>query len=771
MKKMFRFGLVALALSLCVGTGVLALKAQRVVNKAEANAVNNVEFVFAAEDSTVSDTLYYSQSGSDLTYLPWTTLNKDNPHNFTFSNPSNSSYTVSESSSNKNYNYCYRPFFVYPRVVGEDFMAAKSRYTISVTFTLSLTKTASDGAAYAHAELFTLGKFDGTSNHLTPSLNNNRFETLQDGHSINYSTGYNNATTSTNSVGCFTKNKNEAVSVSTTSQVITFDNGANSPQVSRYQLGLFLGCNFGSTYSHQASATITYNITQVNIETIAAKIGNTCYTSLDSAITNATSGQTINVISPCTLGIDLNSTQYRKNLTLNLNGNTISTTDYSKGLAVPSGYTWTIDGGGGTIQNTTMANNGTQVLLSVSGTLTLSNVTINKSNGPSPTVSVTGTMTADSDVSIVSNSNYNDGYALQVLGGTVTLNGSHVSQTNTITAVFVASSGTLKSNGATISASHFLAIEMQYSYLPNQNKVYLYGNTTLSSGSGTSSYNGAHIFMDSAGKGNIIYANNGGSTYLTKAVTVYISGYNYDDDAIVVSGDNGSKVSILSPAGTGHIYKRTNNNIIYAKTTHSVSFNRNGGTGSMSSATVSYGTAYQLPNCTFTAPAYRSFRYWNTQADGLGTSKAPGSSYTVTTNVTFYAIWWQTEMDYYDEFRIEYLHMNNYDSGLTGQGDGSCSTYYPLAKDYFFNTLTKSYRNYFALHYTDEMARLCAWANANGEEIVFQTDDYVVNSLSNSGTLNIIQNNPTGLIIVMVSILAISAACTTVLFIRKRKHR
>ncbi len=70
--------------------------------------------------------------------------------------------------------------------------------------------------------------------------------------------------------------------------------------------------------------------------------------------------------------------------------------------------------------------------------------------------------------------------------------------------------------------------------------------------------------------------------------------------------------------------------------TYTVSFNNNGGTGTMSDVTGIYGS-YELPSCTFTAPSGYAFAGW--KANNAGSLLAVGDSYTVNAAVTFYAQW------------------------------------------------------------------------------------------------------------------------------------
>ncbi len=67
---------------------------------------------------------------------------------------------------------------------------------------------------------------------------------------------------------------------------------------------------------------------------------------------------------------------------------------------------------------------------------------------------------------------------------------------------------------------------------------------------------------------------------------------------------------------------------------YTVSFNANGGTGTMSP--VEYAGTYTLPTCTFTAPDGKQFKGWSTSANG---EVIDGTTYNVTSNVEFFAIW------------------------------------------------------------------------------------------------------------------------------------
>ena len=68
---------------------------------------------------------------------------------------------------------------------------------------------------------------------------------------------------------------------------------------------------------------------------------------------------------------------------------------------------------------------------------------------------------------------------------------------------------------------------------------------------------------------------------------------------------------------------------------HTVRFNANGGGGTMADVT-SVSGSYTLPSCGFTEPEGKQFKGWSTSADG---SVISGTTYEVSSDTTFYAIW------------------------------------------------------------------------------------------------------------------------------------
>ena len=71
-------------------------------------------------------------------------------------------------------------------------------------------------------------------------------------------------------------------------------------------------------------------------------------------------------------------------------------------------------------------------------------------------------------------------------------------------------------------------------------------------------------------------------------------------------------------------------------TTFTITFNANGGTGSMEPVTVEEGSRYVLPACGFIPPVNMQFSGWALSADG---SVIADGAIMVTSNITLYAIW------------------------------------------------------------------------------------------------------------------------------------
>lgn len=72
---------------------------------------------------------------------------------------------------------------------------------------------------------------------------------------------------------------------------------------------------------------------------------------------------------------------------------------------------------------------------------------------------------------------------------------------------------------------------------------------------------------------------------------------------------------------------------------YQISFDANGGTGTMDTIEAAYNGTVIIPASTFTAPDTKTFKTFNTQKDGQGTDYDPADTMTVTGAVTLFAIY------------------------------------------------------------------------------------------------------------------------------------
>ncbi len=73
--------------------------------------------------------------------------------------------------------------------------------------------------------------------------------------------------------------------------------------------------------------------------------------------------------------------------------------------------------------------------------------------------------------------------------------------------------------------------------------------------------------------------------------------------------------------------------------TYTLSYDENGGTGTMDSQSAESGQSVTVLANAFTAPTGYTFKEWNTNAKGSGTKYTAGQSVTLTEDLTLYAVW------------------------------------------------------------------------------------------------------------------------------------
>ncbi len=124
----------------------------------------------------------------------------------------------------------------------------------------------------------------------------------------------------------------------------------------------------------------------------------------------------------------------------------------------------------------------------------------------------------------------------------------------------------------------------------------------------------------------------------SSASTFYYTGYTFVGWNTLANGSGTSYTA-------GSSYTVSGNVTLYAiwqlSPTYTITFNLNGGAGSLGNAVVIAGASTSLPASSVGTFYYTDYTFvgWNTLANGTGTSYNAGSSYTPTSNVTLYAIW------------------------------------------------------------------------------------------------------------------------------------
>ena len=156
-----------------------------------------------------------------------------------------------------------------------------------------------------------------------------------------------------------------------------------------------------------------------------------------------------------------------------------------------------------------------------------------------------------------------------------------------------------------------------------------------------------------------------GSTFTTLANTFnapankHFAGWN--------TAINGSGTAYAANA-TGTISANTTLYAQWAFNTYTVTYNANGGGGTMTDGNSPYnsGSSFTVLGNTFTAPANKHFVGWRNAAGGGGTIYNAGTSYTISGNVTLYAQW---------AFNTQYTVTYQANGGSGTMTDGS-SPYY-----------------------------------------------------------------------------------------------
>ena len=217
----------------------------------------------------------------------------------------------------------------------------------------------------------------------------------------------------------------------------------------------------------------------------------------------------------------------------------------------------------------------------------------------------------------------------------------------------------------------------------------IYWTGTLGAGQSISVYIGAHDGSDSpfahaqyasktttgpayTSQYTLSFNGNGSNSGSTAAITkpwstvVTLPANGFQKTGYNFVGWNSNASATTAEYYPGNSYTITANATLYAiwsQITYAVSYNGNGNTGGSTAAqTKIWGTALALQQNGFTRTNY-TFLYWNTKADGSGTTYNAGASYTANAAVTLYAIWKKNNIPVFirdgnDIIQIEKAFMN-----------------------------------------------------------------------------------------------------------------
>lgn len=242
----------------------------------------------------------------------------------------------------------------------------------------------------------------------------------------------------------------------------------------------------------------------------------------------------------------------------------------------------------------------------------------------------------------------------------------------------------IATNAFGVTATNAGADKKAYNPGTTMNILFKYGGTTVKSGTvvfkqtgtihtGTSGYNNfkapAKSFAKYSGTANVSSSSKPAKSWdITSKITHALpagyvtsgtgSGDHYDDETLsFVSSSTSGNTATVTFKGRSSMYglttcskgsssdevrlSKANLTVNLKYRTYTVTFNPNGGSGSMASQSFTYKTSKTLTANAFTRTGY-TFNGWNTKADGTGTNyanKANMQNVATTGNLTLYAKW------------------------------------------------------------------------------------------------------------------------------------
>lgn len=747
MRRGFHFGLMSFVLSFCIGSGFLLLSNHKDATKAVASvnttAIEKAEYVNISSDpSSMTFNRYLPNNGHDISSTDGVT------NYITTNSATNYTYNLNIS-SNKSFVY----FTTVIQISVSQVAYSHGNYNVSFVATSNNTSSGQSDHAlevFALDNYYPIGAFPSQSSFGNFTYNQDDYSTVSSG-ALFRASGRGGGSASQNN----------------TSSPKSYEvENKNNTQQTYYIIFVVSGYREQSNGNNGYSATVNIQINQTT--NIAYGVynynENRYHDTLSGAldyINNSASDRTSHTLY---LLKDLSETaagkEMKTGVTLDLQGHNFTYTGsatsaymiirQANGLKGAREFKFMSTGGEGKISGN--FNDSVLLLGGVTGTYSVNTyigpgVTIeNTGNGKAIASHQTSRLQIDQGATLIANNNF--GLYLNVsassttnIAGTIISKTTHAVQIQSVT-----DSGYVSFGGSTLSLRSKSGLASIFSNC-SPIDVKIVANCTVA--------NITRTYTSESDPISITFA-----TTPTNGMAIV---YQLNADAL-------NNFSVTNESNKYHLeYNSSSGYAFFAINKYNVTFNSNGGSGSMTPRSIEHGSTLTLPANSFTAPSYRTFLKWNTKADGTGTNKNVGETYTITFDIVFYAIWYKSDINSYDEFRIEYLHMNDY---TTNQGWCKDSThhYYSTAKEYFENNMTSLQRTHFANNYADEWARFVAWASANGDEVVYESNDYVVRQ--SSKVPSIIENykeNPT--IYIVIASIAIISSLLLALLIFKRKNK
>ena len=191
---------------------------------------------------------------------------------------------------------------------------------------------------------------------------------------------------------------------------------------------------------------------------------------------------------------------------------------------------------------------------------------------------------------------------------------------------FIGWNTNVNGNGTSYNDKHTIMVRGNLTLYAQWKKIEVYYTITFNANGGSGSMSSQTV---SAGTSFYLPINT-----FTRSGYEFV-GWNTNADASGVSYTNGQNIT---PSGDMTLYAQWKKKEVY----YTITFDSNGGSGSMSSKTVSAGSTVSLPENTFTRSGFE-FIGWNTNSDGNGTSYTDGQTITPFGDISLYAQWKKIE--------------------------------------------------------------------------------------------------------------------------------